>query len=103
MVTNVTDLLCRASILARVILPGTKDSYGYQLAIDPSALTVGMLARRIDATGTSGFVPAFDTNFPGVESTMAALGGCLQSKADTILVRDIDILDKPTINQPINS
>ena len=100
MVTNVTELLCRAGVFSRVLLPDSKDVYGYQLALDPSILSVGILARRIDSTGTSGFVPEFSTNFPGVEATADTLGKTFIEKADTILLRDIQIVDK-TIQHPI--
>lgn len=100
MVTNVTELLCRAGVFSRVLLPDSKDVYGYQLALDPSILSVGILARRIDRTGTSGFVPEFSINFPGVEAAADTLGKTFIEKADTILIRDIRIVDK-TIQHPI--
>ncbi len=100
MVTNVTDLLCRAGVFSRVLLPDSKDVYGYQLAVDPSALSIGILARKIDQTGTSGFVPEFASNFPGVESASATLGADFLEKADTILIRNIEIKNK-TIQHPL--
>lgn len=101
MVTNVTDLLCRAGVFSCVLLPGSKDVYGYQLSLDPSTLTVGALARRIDATGTSGFVPGFGANFPGVDTAADTIVKAFLDKADTILVRDIQIVDK-TIQHSLN-
>lgn len=94
LVTDITELLCRAGIFSRVVLPDNKDVYGYQLALDPAVLTVGMLARRINATGASAFVPDFDKNFPGVNTAVNSLEESLMHRADTMLIRDIDILDK---------
>jgi len=100
MVTNVTDLLCRAGVFSRVLLPNSKDVYGYQLAIDPATLSVGILARRIEQVGTSNFVPHFDNNFTGIDKTAKDLSKILLEKADTILIRDLQIVDK-TIQHPI--
>lgn len=91
MVTNVTDLLCRAGVFARVLLPGSKDVYGFQLAIDPATLSVGTLARRIDATGSSNFVPDFDANFNGVDTVADSILKGVLDTADDTLLKDIEI------------
>ncbi len=94
MVTNTTDLLFRAGVLAKVLLPNHKDVYGYQLSVDPSTFTVGMLARRINDVGSSQFVPYFDSNFRGVEETASVLEKNFFECADAMLIKDIQISDK---------
>lgn len=101
LVTNVTDLLCRAGIVSRVLIPERKDVVAYQLAVDPSAFSLQFLADRIEKIGSSNFVPGFSTNFAGVISVVGRLQDNLGEEAGKILIRDINIVEKP-INNPNN-
>ena len=93
MVTNVTDTLCRCGIFSRVLLDESKDMFGFQLAVDPSELTVGYLARKVFGLGTTGFVPNFNSNFRGVNEISVSLAKHFTEEADSVLIRDIDIID----------
>lgn len=95
LVTNVTDTLCRCGIFSKVLLDERKDTFGFQLAVDPAELTVGYLAGKVLGLGATGFVPNFNSNFAGVNTVSDKLAYNFADTADTILLRDIDIIDKP--------
>ncbi len=73
LVTDITDRLCTAGILSRVVLEQRKDIYGLQLSVDPASLTVGSLLARLFRLGSGDFVPGFRDNFPGVEQSYSVL------------------------------
>lgn len=95
LVTNVTDTLCRCGIFSKVLLDERKDTFGFQLAVDPAELTVGYLAGKVLGLGATGFVPNFNSNFAGVNTVSDKLAYNFADTADTILLRDIDIINKP--------
>ncbi len=68
LVTGITDRLCAASIFNRVLIPGEKEVYGFQLAVDPSTFTIGSLAERLYTLGASNFIPHFGQRFDHVVS-----------------------------------
>lgn len=94
LVTGITDRLVEAGVLNRVVMTSEKDVYGFQLATDPAKLTVGALFRRLYNLGSSGFIPAFARNFPGIEKAYSSLVDDTEEFSDTLL------LTKLAIKQP---
>lgn len=97
LVTTVTDRLVAAGICNRVLIPGEKEVYGFQLAIDPEQLTVGELRRELYDLGTSDFISHFPTNFPKVLAAFERLDKAFADVADTIPVTSL-IDNIPTSN-----
>ncbi len=91
LVTNATETLCSTGICSRVLIPGEKDVYGYQLAVDPSILTVKFLAVKVGTLGYSGFIPNFDNNFPGVQKIINDIFRNILNESSDLLVKDINI------------
>ncbi|MCM1517801.1 MAG: YihY/virulence factor BrkB family protein [Pseudoflavonifractor sp.] len=56
------DEMVEVGLLSRVIV--SEDlTYGYQPALPPEKFTLGLLIKRLDDRGASGFIPAFDERF----------------------------------------
>lgn len=90
LVTNITDRLCAAGICNRVLIPGEKDIYGFQLAVDPEQLTVASLLSEIYHLGSKGFVSGFDKNFSELNKIFDNIDSALDSAGST-LICDIKI------------
>ncbi len=93
LVTSVTDRLCAAGILSRVVMEGQKDVYGFQLAVDPATLTVGSLFEKLYGLGSEGFVPDFKSNFPGVEAAYGQLSAQLETVSKSLPLTELKIDD----------
>jgi len=91
LVTEITDRLCTAGVLSRVIIDDKKEIYGFQPAISPDAMTAGEVARRLESLGTRNFIPDFDKNFSGVSSAMMKIADALSDIASDVRLVDIDI------------
>ena len=79
LVTEITDRLVSTRIISRVLIPGNKDEYGFQLAVDPSAFTIKSLTERLYTLGTSNFIPHFRQRFPEVVTAFARIEGVYSS------------------------
>lgn len=90
-VSDVTDLLCRAGVLSRVVMDEKKEIYGFQPAVDPSALTMALLTEKIEQLGSKNFIPDFQANFSGVIEAFAKIDASIKKISDTILLTDLDI------------
>lgn len=98
LVTNITDRLCAAGILSRVMIDGHKDEYGFQLAVDPSKFTVAELFRANYGLGSHNFIPDFSLNFPKVDKVYADMTARMKEiTCDVLLYTLID--NQPTINK----
>ena len=79
LVTEITDRLVSTRIISRVLIPGNKDEYGFQLAVDPSTFTIKSLTERLYTLGTSNFIPHFRQRFPEVVTAFARIEGVYSS------------------------
>lgn len=93
LVTKITDSLYEAGLIVRVLIPGRSDVYGFQLAVDPSTLTVEDLLEKIYGLGTEGFIPDFSKNFPGVVTCMDKISAATYAAAGKVYLKDIDVRD----------
>lgn len=102
LVTSITDRLCAAGVCSRTLLPGDKEVYGFQLALDPAKLTVGMLMKKMYSLGTAGFINDFNTNFEPVNEAYNKIAEAVGTVADDCLISSmqINITDNPT-NKPL--
>lgn len=96
LVTDITDQLCAAGVLNRVVIPGGKDEVGFQLGADPAILTIGELIGRIYSLGAKEFIPDFKANFEDVDTAYAKIFQQVDNIAGSILLKDLRInMDKP--------
>ena len=102
LVTDLTDKLCRAGVLSRVMMEGRKDETGYQLAVEPSTMTVGSLFRIVYGLGATDFIPDFDKNFPGVNAAYARIEQQLRNLSDSIPLSQLEIAEKSKTVNPAN-
>lgn len=91
LVSNVLNLLIDAGVVSRVVLDSKGETFGFQPAVDPSDLTVGYMRRQIRHLGASGFIPNFDSNFPGVVSVIDHINDSVMHQADKVKIAEIDI------------
>lgn len=92
LVTSITDRLVATGILVRVVIDDDKDAYGFQLAIEPSSLTLAELYRRLYNLGAKEFIPSFNSTFPGVEKAYENLARQVDSVAETDVLSSLTIL-----------
>lgn len=93
LVSSVTDRLCEAKVINRVILDQS-ENYGFQLAMEPSKLSVAVLFRLNYAIGASDFIPDFDKNFPGVDKTYSQIMESMLRFTGDIYLSELEIVQK---------
>lgn len=70
LVTSVTDKLTDSGIISRVVIDARQQTYGFQPAADPAAITLGFVRKRLNTYGYHDFIPNFGENFKGVVETL---------------------------------
>lgn len=66
--TMICDKMVAAGIVSIVEIDPQKEIKGFQPAIDPDNITVAALFSKLNAIGSTDFIPEFAKNFPGVVS-----------------------------------
>lgn len=93
LVGDAIDSLIAAGLVSRVVIDSRKELYGFQPAIDVDRITVSEVRDRIEASGRHGFIPAFDTMFPGVVKVYQQLTARLDEVASDIRLADLTVED----------
>lgn len=93
LVTDITDQLCAAAIFNRVLIPGEKEVYGFQLAVDPSSFTVKTLTEKLYTLGVSNFIPQFGQRFDHIVSAYNQIEHKFSDIAGDILISSLLISD----------
>lgn len=91
LVGDAIDSLIAAGLVSRVVIDSRKELYGFQPAIDVDRITVSEVRDRIEASGRHGFIPAFDTMFPGVVKVYQQLTTRLDKVASDIRLVDLTV------------
>lgn len=91
LVSELVNELVEAGLVSRVLIDGEDDECGLQPAVDVHQLTLGMMMRRLDRYGSSGFVTDFDTRFPHVFKVEDEVTEKMCSNADEIKLIDLDL------------
>ncbi|MDE6240654.1 MAG: YihY/virulence factor BrkB family protein, partial [Muribaculaceae bacterium] len=97
LVSNALDALIASGLISKVVIDGPKELYGFQPAMEVDKITVSLVRDRLEAAGRHGFIPQFDTMFPGIVNTYNKLTACLDQYAGTVRLVDLSIKD---INHP---
>ena len=93
LVSNALDALIASGLISKVVIDGQKELYGYQPAMEVDKITVSLVRDRLEAAGRHGFIPQFDTMFPGIVNTYNKLTACLDQYAGTVRLVDLSIKD----------
>lgn len=93
LVGDAIETLIAAGLVSRVVIDSRKELYGFQPAIDVDRITVSEVRDRIEASGRHGFIPAFDTMFPGVVKVYQQLTARLDEVASDIRLADLTVED----------
>lgn len=91
LLSDVLDVLGRIKVINRVALDSKNEIFGFQPALEPSQITVGMLLRRIECLGRGGFIPHFSDKFPGILQAVNTLDSDTYAEASKILLQDFEI------------
>ena len=99
LVTGITDRLCAAGLVNRVLFTDEKDTYGFQLAVEPSSLTVSSFTEVLYNFGTKDFIPDFDKNFPKIASVYDAICAKFDGVSKDVLLSELPAVKVTTPNQ----
>ncbi|MBD5233472.1 MAG: YihY/virulence factor BrkB family protein [Bacteroidales bacterium] len=99
LVTGITDRLCAAGFVNRVLFSDEKDTYGFQLAVEPSTLTVSSFTEVLYNFGTKDFIPDFDKNFPKIASVYDAICAKFDGVSKDVLLSELPAVKVTTPNQ----
>lgn len=95
LVTDITNRLCDAKIIARVVINEEHQVYGFQPALDTNLITVGYLRRQLNVLGNRNFIPNFNNNFPGVISTVNEMNQEINESVHDLKLQDLQITKTP--------
>lgn len=96
LVNKIIDKLVEIDILSRVLINEKHEQIGFQPAMEPEQITLNLLRKRINQTGTKDFIPNFDNNFIGVIHTLDTLNADLVKASGDIKLSNIKITLKKT-------
>ncbi len=91
LVTNITERLCLAGVCSRVLVEDDErtDDVAYQLALDPSTLTIKVLQDKLYSLGANDFIRGFDDRFPKILNLFEHLHNAYDSIAGNELVGNL--------------
>lgn len=95
LVTDALDSLVNAGLVARVVLDGKNETIGYQPAMEPSQITLGLIRRRLDTMGSHGFIPRFNSRFADVVKVVDKMRDAELDFGDKICITDINFSQAP--------
>ena len=76
-----------------MVIDPKKELFGFQPAIDIDKITVSSVRDRLEASGRHGFIPAFDSMFPGVVKIYTELTASLDKLAGDVRLVDLPVDD----------
>lgn len=91
LVTLLCERLVDGGILSVVEIDPRHELKGFQPALDPSKITVGVIYNRLDNIGSKDFVPEFAENFSGIEDTFKLIHDNEVRLTDSLLISNIKI------------
>lgn len=83
--------MVKSGVLSIAEIDHRHEVSGYQPGVNPDTLTVSELFARLDKCGSSGFIPDFDTNFPGVTEAYKKILTNEQQITSQMMIKDITI------------
>lgn len=99
LVNDAAHKLVEAKLLQQVVANGSTSQPALSPAIDPSGITVGTVMERLGATGTTNFIPLFNSRFANLSSSLLTLRQKCVEDASAIKLIDIKILPATAINR----
>ena len=104
--TRAIDVLLEAGLISRVVMDVKKEQYAYQPALPPDEMTIALVRKRLDMTGSKNFIKDFNTNYKGIVTIFDGITQSIDDYAGTIRLNDIDIIrlcDDADINTQSNN
>ena len=80
-------------IISKIVVDEKEMIFGYHPAIDTDEITLNYLREKLNQDGKKGFIPNFDTNFPGVIKVIDEENKILRNASNDIRLADIKIKD----------
>lgn len=95
LVSDAVAALVGAGLVSQVVIDEKKEIYGYQPAMEVDKITVTNVRDRLEAFGRHGFIPSFDTTFPGVVSIYDQMTAQLNKFAGSVRLVDLAVETPP--------
>lgn len=99
LVNEAAHKLVDAGLMQQVICREGSGQPGLSPAIDPSGITVGTVMERLGATGTTNFIPLFNSRFVNLSSALLTLRQKCVEDASKVKLADIEILPAQPANK----
>ncbi len=91
LVNDAVEALYAAGLVSRVVIDSKKEIYGFQPAIEVDKITVSSVRDRLEASGRHGFIPSFDSMFPGVVKIYDQMTAGLNRIAGDVRLVDLQV------------
>ncbi len=91
LVNDAVEALYAAGLVSRVVIDSKKEIYGFQPAIEVDKITVSSVRDRLEASGLHGFIPSFDSMFPGVVKIYDQMTAGLNRIAGDVRLVDLQV------------
>lgn len=97
LVSEVTSMLVDCGLLAVVVIDETSEQRGFQPAVPPESLTLGLALKTLADKGISNFIPNFKLRFAEIINAIDGIDNDTYDRADKIKLVDLKIndIDKP--------
>ena len=83
--------LIDSGLLMRVVTKTGDDEFAVSPAVEPAKITVGLVMKRVGATGSANFIPRFNSRFKALSDAVTALRAKCLAHADEILLSSLKI------------
>ncbi len=100
LVNSAIDALVESGLVSKVVINGQKEVYGYQPALEVDKITVSVVRDRLEASGRHGFIPQFDSTFPGVVKIYDKITECLNQYGGDVRLVDLQIKSLDCVGGP---
>ena len=104
LVTRAIDALLEAGLISRVVMDVKKEQFAYQPALPPDDMTIALVRKRLEMTGSKNFIKDFNVNYKGIVTIFDGMTKSIDDYAGSIKLNDIDIIricdDANINNQP---
>jgi len=91
LVNDASHKLVECGLLMFVAVKSADDEFAIAPALEPSAVTVGMVMKRIGERGSANFIPKFNNRFKSLSDAVVSLRGECLAHADKIYLHSLDI------------
>lgn len=91
LLSDVLEELTGAGIIDRVVLNTKEEQFGFQPALDPGVITIGLLRNKIQNMGRADFIPEFSEKFSSILQTTSKIDQASEALANETLLSSLQI------------